>query len=84
LFANEYTLICVGETKVIKTGIAVKLPPGYETQVRIHSGVTGLSYNWIRRREMDERYTLINNYSLMRTYLQKIKLHTSSTLDIFY
>lgn len=84
LFANEDTLIYAGETKVIKTGNAVKLPPGFEAKVRPHSRVTGLSYNWIRRREMDKKFTMINNYGLMRTYIQKVNLHTSSTLDIFY
>lgn len=60
-----------GETKVIKKGSAVKLPPGYETQVRVHSRVTGLSHNWIRRRKMDKKFTMINNYGLMRTYYKK-------------
>src|SRR5690625_5196761 len=40
LYASEDVIVEPGETAVVKTGIAVKLPPGYEAQVRPRSGVT--------------------------------------------
>ena len=40
LVAVEDTIIEPNETKLIKTGLAVELPPGYEMQIRPRSGVT--------------------------------------------
>lgn len=40
LYANEDVIIEPGETAVVKTGIAVELPAGYEAQIRPRSGVT--------------------------------------------
>src|SRR5699024_12551739 len=40
LYALKDTIIEPGETAVVPTGIAVKLPAGYEVQVRPRSGVT--------------------------------------------
>ena len=40
LYALKNTIIEPGETAVVPTGIAVKLPSGYEAQVRPRSGVT--------------------------------------------
>lgn len=40
LVAIEDTIIEPGETKLIRTGLAVELPPGYEMQIRPRSGVT--------------------------------------------
>ena len=40
LYAVEDTVIEPGETVLIKTGIAVQLPPGYELQVRPRSGIS--------------------------------------------
>jgi len=40
LYAAEDTIVQPGETVVIKTGIAVQLPEGYEATVRPRSGVT--------------------------------------------
>src|SRR5690625_3792789 len=40
LYASEDVIIEPGETAVVPTGIAVKLPEGYEAQVRPRSGVT--------------------------------------------
>ncbi|MCM1982207.1 dUTP diphosphatase [Lyngbya confervoides] len=39
LFAIEPTCLAPGESKLIKTGIAVALPPGTEAQVRPRSGL---------------------------------------------
>ena len=40
LVAAEDVIIAPGETVIVPTGIAIKLPPGYEAQVRPRSGVT--------------------------------------------
>ncbi|KMP32198.1 deoxyuridine 5'-triphosphate nucleotidohydrolase [Bacillus cereus] len=40
LVAAEDTVIGPGETKVIPTGLAFEIPPGYELQVRPRSGMT--------------------------------------------
>ena len=39
LFAIEDTEILPGEAQLIKTGIAIALPPGYEAQIRPRSGL---------------------------------------------
>lgn len=38
--AVEETIIAAGETKIVKTGIAVAIPVGYEIQVRPRSGLS--------------------------------------------
>jgi len=40
LVAIEDTIIEPGETKLVRTGLAVELPPGYELQVRPRSGIS--------------------------------------------
>jgi dUTP pyrophosphatase len=40
LVAIEDTIIEPGETKLIRTGLAFELPPGYELQVRPRSGIS--------------------------------------------
>ncbi|PGE68202.1 dUTP diphosphatase [Bacillus toyonensis] len=40
LVAAEDTVIWPGETKVVQTGLAFEIPPGYELQVRPRSGMT--------------------------------------------
>jgi dUTP pyrophosphatase len=40
LVAVEDTIIEPGETKIVPTGIAISLPPGYEAQIRPRSGIT--------------------------------------------
>ncbi|MGG4305955.1 dUTP diphosphatase [Bacillus wiedmannii] len=40
LVAAEDTIIWPGETKVVPTGLALDIPPGYELQVRPRSGMT--------------------------------------------
>src|SRR5699024_5462229 len=40
LYAAEDVIIEPGDTAIVKTGIAVELPPGYEAQIRPRSGVT--------------------------------------------
>ncbi len=57
LFANEYVIIEPGETKVIKTGIAIKLPLGYEAQVRPRSGITSKTKLRVQLGTIDNDYT---------------------------
>lgn len=57
LFANESVIIGPGETVVIKTGIAVQLPPGYEAQVRPRSGVTSKTKLRVQLGTVDNGYT---------------------------
>lgn len=40
LVAAEDTIVWPGETKVVPTGLAFEIPPGYELQVRPRSGMT--------------------------------------------
>ncbi|MCU5742928.1 dUTP diphosphatase [Bacillus cereus] len=40
LVAAEDTIIWPGETKVVQTGLAFEIPPGFELQVRPRSGMT--------------------------------------------
>jgi dUTP pyrophosphatase len=40
LIATEDVIIEPGETKLVPTGLAFELPPGYEMQIRPRSGVT--------------------------------------------
>lgn len=40
LVAAEDTIIWPGETKVVQTGLAFEIPPGYELQVRPRSGIS--------------------------------------------
>ncbi|CUB08546.1 Deoxyuridine 5'-triphosphate nucleotidohydrolase [Bacillus cereus] len=40
LVAAEDTIIWPGETKVVPTGLAFEIPPGYELQVRTRSGIS--------------------------------------------
>ncbi len=39
LFASEHTEIGPGESRLVKTGISIELPPGTEAQVRPRSGL---------------------------------------------
>lgn len=57
LFVNRDALVCPGEAEVIKTGIAVKLPPGYEAQVRPRSGVTSKTKLRVQLGTIDQDYT---------------------------
>ena len=40
VFANEDIILAPGETKIVKTGLAVALPVGYELEVRPRSGLS--------------------------------------------
>lgn len=57
LFANEDEVIEPGETVVVKSGIAIQLPPGYEAQVRPRSGVTSKTKLRVQLGTIDQGYT---------------------------
>ena len=57
LYASEDVIISPGETKVVGTGIAIKLPEGYEAQVRPRSGVTSNTKLRVQLGTIDNDYT---------------------------
>ena len=56
LFADEDVIIEPGETVVIKTGIAIALPPNHEAQIRPKSGVTSKTKLRVQLGTVDEPY----------------------------
>ena len=56
LYADEDVLIEPGGTIVISTGISVKLPTGYEAQVRPRSGVTSKTNLRVQLGTIDNAY----------------------------
>src|SRR5699024_1491542 len=56
LYAAEDVIIEPGETAVVPTGIAVKLPAGYEAQVRPRSGVTAKTKLRVQLGTIDNDY----------------------------
>lgn len=57
LYSAEDVIIFPGETKVVKTNIAVSLPEGYEAQVRPRSGVTSKTNLRVQLGTIDNGYT---------------------------
>jgi len=56
LYAAEDVIIAPGETTVVKTNLAVQLPPGYEAQVRPRSGITSKTKLRVQLGTIDESY----------------------------
>lgn len=56
LYASEDVIIKPGETAVVPTGIAVKLPAGYEATVRPRSGVTSRTKLRVQLGTIDNGY----------------------------
>src|SRR5690625_3608358 len=56
LYAAEDVIIEPGDTAIVKTGIAVELPPGYEAQVRPRSGVTAKTKLRVQLGTIDNGY----------------------------
>jgi len=56
LFSTEDINIVPGETLIIKTGIAVQLPPNFEIQIRPRSGVTSKTKLRVQLGTVDEGY----------------------------
>lgn len=76
LFTSEFDYIKCGYTKVIKTGIAIKLPPGYEAQVRPRSGVTSKTKLRVHLGTIDNSYTgeigiIVDNQSKLTVRIEK-------------
>lgn len=56
LYANEDVIIEPGETSIVKTGIAVELPKGFEAQVRPRSGITAKTKLRVQLGTIDQDY----------------------------
>lgn len=56
LVASEDVVVMPGETAVVKTGIAVELPAGYEATVRPRSGVTAKTKLRVQLGTIDNGY----------------------------
>ena len=72
LVAAEDTIIWPGETKVVPTGLAFEIPPGYELQVRPRSGMTRNTKLRVVLGTVDSGYrgevgVLVDNISLKRS-----------------
>lgn len=69
--ASEDVIIEPGDTKVVPTGIAVKLPNGYEAQIRPRSGVTSKTKLRVQLGTIDNGYNgeigVIVDNDLLRT-----------------
>ena len=77
LYASEDVIIEPGETKVIPTGIAIKLPAGYEAQVRPRSGVTSHTKLRVQLGTIDNSYigeigVIVDNIYATRRGLSKV------------
>lgn len=57
LVASEDIIVEPGETAVVKTGIAVELPAGYEATVRPRSGITLRTKLRVQLGTIDQSYT---------------------------
>lgn len=76
LFTSDDDYIKCGYTKVLGTGIAIKLPPGYEAQVRSRSGVTSNTDLRVQLGTIDNSYTgeigiIVENKSKMTARICK-------------
>ena len=86
LFADEVVVIEPGETAVVKTGIAIALPPNHEAQIRPKSGVTSKTDLRVQLGTVDEAYrgeigVIVDNvFSYMKesnvNYVFDIKVET--------
>jgi|SRR5690625_921915 len=56
LYAAEDIIIEPGDTAIVKTGIAVELPAGYEAQIRPRSGITAKTKLRIQLGTIDKGY----------------------------
>lgn len=76
LYTSDYDYINGGYTKVIRTGIAVHLPHGYEAQVRPRSGITSNTKLRVQLGTIDNDYTgeigiIVDNTSRTTTRIHK-------------
>jgi dUTP pyrophosphatase len=76
LVAVEDTIIEPGETKIVPTGIAISLPPGYEAQIRPRSGITVKTKLRVQLGTIDSGYTgeigvIVDNIALPSLYFNE-------------
>lgn len=81
LVAAEDVIIAPGDTVIVPTGIAIKLPPGYEAQVRPRSGVTSRTKLRVNLGTIDAGYggeigVIVDN--------TRIRQHRYNTADVSY
>lgn len=57
LVAVEDVIIKPGETALIRTGLAIQIPPGHEIQIRPRSGITSKTKLRVQFGTVDEGYT---------------------------
>jgi dUTP pyrophosphatase len=57
LHAIEDVIIQPGETALIRTGLAIQIPPGHEIQIRPRSGITSKTKLRVQFGTVDEGYT---------------------------
>jgi dUTP pyrophosphatase len=91
LIAMEDVIIEPGETKVIPTGLAFEIPPGYEMQIRPRSGVTAKTKLRVQLGTIDSGYrgeigVIVDNISpafsgYVKPYLYGIDGNVASGLE---
>ena len=62
LYVSETTTIKAGETKAVKTDVAINLPHGYEAQVRPRSGKSLKTKLRVALGTIDQTYNKRNRY----------------------
>jgi dUTP pyrophosphatase len=76
LIATEDVIIEPGETKLIPTGLAFELPPGYEMQIRPRSGITLRTKLRVQLGTIDSGFrgevkVLVDNIALPSLYINE-------------
>lgn len=57
LYAVEDVVLTPGASTIVKTGIAIELPPGYEAQIRPRSGITAKTKLRVQLGTVDNGFT---------------------------
>lgn len=87
LVAVEDVIIEPGETKLVRTGLAVELPPGYELQVRPRSGMTLKTKLRVQLGTVDSNYrgeigVIVDNIAPLETdYEEKYEYNNDDELE---
>ncbi|WP_144625153.1 dUTP diphosphatase [Bacillus altitudinis] len=76
LYAAEDVIIEPGETKLVPTGLAFEIPPGYEMQIRPRSGITLKTHLRVQLGTVDSGYAgevgvIVDNIGLPSLYVNK-------------
>jgi dUTP pyrophosphatase len=89
LVAIEDTIIEPGETKIIRTGLAFAIPPGYEIQIRPRSGITLKTKLRVQLGTIDSGYrgeigVIVDNISQLETdYEEKYEYNRDDELEFW-